>query len=711
MAESSTALSIQDNASPALANIERSINACHTTFNKLTAAFSVNLNIESINISVQAFDKMNQNVEEVENSVGKCSGAQEGFKNKLEESKAKAKALLESIGKVASKSMEAASKVMAISDSMTQNNTKIQAVNDGLQTTEQLNQMIQQSAQGSRTSYQSTVDAVTAMGASTGGVFSSTKETVGFVDLLSKSFKIAGASAEDIDSNMQQLASAMGEGQLQGEALNSVLSNGSISEGLQSYIQDIMGLDASNLRQLADEGVLTGEVLKNAMFYASSDINDSFAEIPMTWSEVAGGLKDSALTAFAPILQKVNEIANSEEFAGFTSGLEEGLMALGEVAEGVFDTIAGMGAWVYDNWSIIEPVIIGIAVVLGLYAAALAVNSVATGIATAAQAVLNSTLLACPLTWIVIAVIAVIAAFFALVAMFNKVTGSSYSATGIIMGCISMAIAFFQNALYGIVEFVLGIINYITSLFATFANFFSNVFSSPISSVIYMFQGLGDAVLGIVSKIAHGIDGLLGTNTAGIIDGLRTDLKAAADLAVQTLAPNENYEKNFEGTDFKAEDLGFKPKDYKDAYNSGYQMGDSFANPEKDKSGGGTNDWLSGIMNQNTAAGGNNYTTAGGGTDYDDLPANAASTATNTKAAADNTAKTADNVEISTEEIKYLKDIAEQDAINQFTTVPFSLTVQNTNQINKDLDIDTVCNGITQKLFEEIQISSESYHM
>lgn len=705
MAGSSTALSIKDNVSPALANIERTISACHNTFNRLTAAFSANINIGSINICVNSFQQMNLNIDRATRSSDEFAKSQDELKKNLEKSVESAKALHKTLQNVVKKGAEYAGKVMAVSDNMTQNSTKIQAVNDGLQTTKELNEMIYQSAQSSRNSYQSTVNAVAAMGSKAGDVFSSTKETVRFVDLLSKSFKTAGASTEDIDSNIQQLATAMGEGQLQGAALNTVLGNTSISDSLKTYVEDVMGLDASNLRQLADEGVLTGEVLKNAMISASNDINDSFNQVPATWSEVAGNLKNAALTSFEPILQKVNDIANSEEFAQFASGLIGGLGVLADVAEGVFDTMAKFGSWVSDNWDVIQPIVLGIAAAIGVYAAALAAASAAQGILTIGQLAYNMALSVCPLTWIIIAVIAIIAAFYSLIAMINNVTGSSFSATGLIMGYISMFIAFFQNQLYAIVEFVLGIINYITGLFATFANFFANVFTSPISSVIYMFQGLGDAVLGIIAKIANGIDSVFGTNTAVMVEGLRANLKAAADIAVQELAPDENYEKNFEGTNFKAEDFGIKPKDYSDAAISGYKKGEGLENRVKDMFK--NNNLLENITGQINAA----ENASGGSTDYSEVPANAASTAANTKAAADNTAKTANGVEITSEEIKYLKDIAEQDAINQFTTVPFSLTVQNTNQINKDLDIDTVCNGITQKLFEEIQISSESYHM
>ena len=276
--------------------------------------------------------------------------------------------------------------------------------------------------------------------------------------------------------------------------------------------------------------------------------------------------------------------------SGIVIGLGTMLNILGYLFEGamaVADVMTG-------NWSYIQPVIIGLIGYLTYYNFALAANSIATGITTlatnihnaalarqegvtfgaaAAQYGLNAALLACPLTWIVIAIIAVIAAIYAVVGAINKVTGSSISATGVIMGALAVAAAYIWNNFLELAEFWLNIINTAVNGFVDFANFLANVFENPISSAIYLFQDLGDAALGVIEGIAGAMDFVFGSDMAGTVAGWRNDLKELADKAVDEFVPNENYQKVINDLDLSTESLGLKRWAYGDAWDSGYNLG------------------------------------------------------------------------------------------------------------------------------------------
>lgn len=266
-------------------------------------------------------------------------------------------------------------KVLEPADSMTTTRARLGLMNDGLQTTAELQDMIMESANRSRAAYSTTADAVAKMGIMAGDAFSSNEELIAFSELINKQFTIAGTSAAGIDAAMLQLTQAMSSGVLRGEELNSVFEQ---APTIIQTIADYLGVPIGKIREMAAEGQITSTIVKNAMLASADEINAKFASMPMTFSQVWTIAKNIALEAFTPVL-----------------------------------TLIGQGAqWIYDNWSTIAPIFWGLAAAALGYAVALGIQTAATWIATGAAQAFFTTLLTNPLFWIALAIGVVVAAIY-----------------------------------------------------------------------------------------------------------------------------------------------------------------------------------------------------------------------------------------------------------------------------------------------------------
>ena len=390
----------------------------------------------------------------------------------------------------------------------------------------------------------------------------------------------------------------------------------------------------------------------------------------------------------------------SENWKAFTGELATNVLPILAAGIGVLNGAIGFLA---DNWGVISPILAGLAAAIALVNAPLIAqaglwlwNSVLvpaytavvgflqlgygvltgnTAAASAAQLVYNNALLACPLTWILLIIIAVIAAIYAVVAAINKATDSTISATGVIVGALMAAVAFIWNLFLGLVDLVLGIVNIFWNRFAAFANFFGNVFNDPIGSIIHLFGDMADSVLGILETIASAIDKIFGSNLAGAVQGWRSGLDDMVNkLAVEY--GNGEYEEKVSKANLTAEDLGLKRWAYSDAYDTGYKWGEGIDNKISDMFGGGEDGLLQDV--EETAA---------------------------------NTEKTADALDITNEDLKYMRDIAERDVINRFTTAEIKVDMTNNNTISKGMDLDGVIDYLANGVNDAMEKAAEGVHV
>ncbi len=555
-----------------------------------------------------------------------------------------------------------AKKAMDISDQMTSTTARLSLIVDDGGSVDELEAKIMASAQRSRADYLETAGAIASMGANAGSAFTGNDELIAFMEQVNKQLVIGGASASGQSSAMTQLTQAMAAGALRGEELNAILEN---APGIARAIESYMGIAEGSIKKYAEEGKITADVVKNALFAAAESTNTKFESMPMTWAQVWTSMKNTALQVFQPILTGINWVANNLSIIGpILAGVGLGFMVFKVAAN--WTKIASIATGIYNG--VVNFLSIGFGVLTGNTAAA-----------SAATMTYNSALLASPITWIIILFIALIAILYAVVGVINKVTESSISATGLITGALATAGAFIWNLLLGLLDIFLGIINYIANPWIAFANFFGNLFNDPVASIIYLFADMADNVLGILESIARAIDKLFGSNLADAVSGWRTGLSSKADELAAKWG-NGSYEKKVGKLDLSSESLGLGRLAYADAWDAGYSFGENLGNKAGDLFGGASFD------------------------DYTELAGNVEETA-------DNTGGMADALEVSNEQLEYLRDIAERDAINRFTTAEVRIDMTGmTNRIDSNMSLDSVLVSLTDGFAEALVTAAEGVH-
>lgn len=588
--------------------------------------------------------------------------------------------------------------ILGMSDKMTSTSARLSFLVDDGGSVDALEQKIMASAQRSRAAYLDTASAIASMGANAGSAFSDNDELIAFMEQVNKQFVIGGATAEGQSAAMLQLTQAMAAGALRGEELNSILEN---APGIARAIESYMGVAEGSIKQYAEQGLITSEVVKNALFSVADETNAKFESMPMTWAQVWTTMQNKALSIFDPILARINQVANSERFSTVTDDIISGLAGIAAVAGVVLDLLISGGALVVDNWSWISPIVWGLvaaflayntvalitngingamALAEGVKAAALAMSTGATFAATAAQYGLNAALLACPITWIVVLVIALVAAFYAAVAAINHFAGTSLSATGLIMGAFAVAGAFLINLVLGVVNFVIGLGVELYNLIATFANFFANVFNDPVGAIINLFAGMFDFILGIVESAASLIDTVLGTDMSSAVAGFRNTVATKVE---EIVGDQVEVMEKLDASDYQIQRI-----EYGDAWAAGNDLGK------------GIEDAVGGLFDFDLGTG-EDY---GAGFTMDDIANSAALTAENTGA-------TADALTASNEELAYLRDIAEREAINRFTTAEVRIDMTGmTNRIEGNADLDGVISELTNGFTEALVTAAEGVH-
>lgn len=675
MGKVQSTLVINDHMSKVLGRISKALGLTVDGMEALQKASGQAVDISKFQKARKELGAANASLVEMERQYDKINNKQDRLNQKLKRGSGAFDGVLGKLKGLAGVYLGAKTVTGAIelSDKKTQTAARLSMMNDGSQTDEALDSAIFASAQRSRGDYLATADAVASLGLMASDAFSSNEETIAFMEQINKQFKIAGTSAQGIDAAMLQLTQAMGSGVLRGEEYNSILEQ---APNIIQSIAEYMGVPKGQLKDMAGEGKITAATVKAAMFACADETNAKFESIPKTWSDIWTGMKNRAVKALEPVLQKINELANNSNVQSAVDGVLSGLSAVVTMLVWILERAGDVYVFFADNWGQIAPIITSIAVALGILCGVILAYKVAMAIATAAQWAYNTALYGCPLVWILAIIIAVIAAVYGVVAAINKVTGKTVSATGVILGALAAAGAFIWDLILALLELVFMVIERMVNPFITLANFIGNVFRDPIGSVIKLFGSMADQVLAVLQKIASAMDFVFGTNMADGIQGWRDSLSEKIEVATQEYG-NGKYEEVMSALDLSAEGLGLKRIAYSDAWKAGYSAGE-FAD---DKIGG-------------LFSGGNNpYTDSSGTYDYDKL-------LKNTDAIADNTSK-------SSEELSYLRDIAERDAINRFTTAEIKIDMTGmTNRIDSNMDIDGVISYLTDGVAEALATAS-----
>ena len=494
-------------------------------------------------------------------------------------------------------------------------------------------------------------------------IIQGTKNADGFLN------KIKGAAGAYLSiQSLNNLTEAMDSGRLQGDEYRSIIENAPLlANSIEDYMRNVQKAKGT-MKDWASDGLLTADVIKAAMFSSADDVEQRFKNMPVAWVEVWTMATNKLQRAFKPVLSFISMLAG--------------------------------------NWSILEPVVIGMAKAVNLYdyamkicaivqklaniqafiqarallsninLQAVAINTqyalaVATAQATVAQSSFNTALLACPITWIILAVIALVALLYTVVAVINKVKGTSVSATGIIVGSLNVVLQFIWNLAKTIVNVLLGIFNWVASI----CHNIKAAFHNSIESVKGFFWGLLATATEVIANIAEKLNELPFINIdVGRLTGAAEDFRAKAEAA-------ENNKMEYADTKQAFMD-GFNTLDVfqdgwvQDAYNSGYSVGEGIA----DKFGGYFDNAFDYVAS-----------------DIGDI--------------SDDTGSIADSVSATEDVIKYLREIAERDVINRFTTAEIRVDMSGmSNNITNGLDIDGVIDHMAAGASEALEIAAEGVH-
>ncbi|MFL8713023.1 tape measure protein [Clostridioides sp. GD02377] len=759
MATIQTSIRIFDGMTPAFRHMTTAMNIVLSSFEQLQRTSSNAVNANSIIRAREELARAEAGFDRLEQQIREADEQQKRFNDDVRKGASSTDKLVANAKRLVATyvTLRSVGGLINLSDQMTSTNARLGMINDGQQSDGGLNKMIFQSAERARASYLDTAKIVSRVGMNAGKAFSSTKEIVAFAEQLNKKFVIAGATTEETNSALLQLTQGLGSGVLRGEELNAVFES---APNIIQSIADYLDVDIGKIRGMASEGMLTADIVKNSLLAAAEQTNAEFEKMPYTFNQIWTSIKNNAIMIFGVIQKKIEQSMSSRGFRTFVDNFINGLYVLGNVFFNIFNGIVNiLGSpffqaftniiivsvslitealgWIIrqalnvanifaQNWDIIAPIVLGVAAAMLVYNNVLLLSiankvkdialsakdlvmkfahiiaesyrAAALVATTIAQDGLNAAMMACPITRILYGIIAIVVAFFLAIAIFNHFAGTSISAIGVVAGAISVAASFIGNIFIATGNLIIDIVALIYNSLANFAEFFANFLDDPIGSVIRAVSGMADAVLGILRSIASAIDTIFGSNLANAVSGWQDKLQGWTDkfageakIKVERIDPNA---------------LHFDRLNYGKAWDAGYKWGDKLetnikekfdiskmAEDAKKKLG------LDDLWDKKYGLG-DGFGSAGLNSPLGDAAKGAKDTA-------GNTAKMAKTMDKSQEDLKYLRDIAEQETINRFTGVNIKIDMNNTNNINSDTDVDGIVNVLKEKLENAMIVSAE----
>lgn len=538
-------------------------------------------------------------------------------------------------------------KLVSASDEYAGIQARLKLVAGDAEKAAQMNEQIYQSALRARGSYTNMADSVAKIAMTAKEAFPKPQDVVPFVEGIQKLFVIGGTSAEQAKNAMLQLTQALGSGRLQGDEFRSIAEAAPL---IEQMVAKTMGVSQGALKQLAAEGEVTAEIIKRAIFENMSEIDEMFEKMPMTWEQRFTILGTKIDHAFNAVKERLNDFANTEAM----SRLCDSVVAAADIAAvavmGIINNIEWATNMIVENWAVVEPILMGLAAVL--------ISGVAVGIYTVSAA-----LLASPITWYVAVVMLLVGAFYAVIQMINHFCGTSISATGIIFG----AFAWLVTGLVNVFKFF-G--NYIIA----FANFLGSVWVDPLGAAYNLFVDIWSAIADYVGQAVNSIIDMIKQ-----IPGIDKVLGNIGHVEMPKLARKEIAGAAW---NIKPFEYGSQAQNAMDAYN----IGANGINVELPKVGAPE---IPDIGDSNS----------------EPKEGKAA------KDTADNTGRMADAMDIQEEDLKYLRDIAEQEAINRYTTAEVNIEMGGiSNNISNNMDLDGVVTYLNDSLLEAMQAGAEEVH-
>lgn len=720
MATIRTSIMVQDSMSPALRSMSNACRILVNNFEDMRNASANTVDTQSLKIAREELNNTDMILNQVEQQVRNVNKESQKMPSNFNNATSSANGLLSKVKQiaVAAGGLAVLNKTVDLSDQVSSNRARLSLIVDDNDSVENLENKIFAMSNRTRSSFLDTTSVVSKLGILAGENFKNTDEIIAFTELMNKNFAIGGASVQEQTSAMYQLTQAMAAGKLQGDEFRSIMENAPL---LAEAIANYTGKSKGELKELSSEGVITSDIIKNAMFSAADQINDRYSKMPMTWGQIWTKMKNITIKALDPVLKKVNDLANNQQVQEMFNMFVEGA----SLAAQAILWLVEAAAWLYNILEPFAPVILGI---VGAYVAFNVISAITSGIlgilalahgiagaaemlhagetmtATAAQWGLNSALLACPITWIVILIMALIVALTYLWFTNDKVAYAMLYIWDALRLGIMVAGLGIQAIWYGLqlaaLYLWLGIQTVVLGLMTAWYGFQTGV-EAVCLGVLSIFQGLYNGIVSIVNGII---------NVLNKIPGVQIDTVEAAHFAddfANKMANNiidrntklQEMASQMDGTMDQINTIKSKMGTELSASATNIQNKAIDMNATRQERVDTRNDWAKGagdaikdVLNMDSF----DFSSMDNGTLGD---------------IAGDTSKIADNSEISEEDLKYLIDIAERETVNRFTTASVNITMTNNNNINEGQDIDGIVEVLATKLEEELQSVADGVHV
>lgn len=588
-----TTISMINNVSPILTNVIESMNMVISAAYKLNDSTENMIDTSSLDASLSSLRNAQAELANMESFTSNLENEHSNYNKTVSESEG----LLSGIkGKIigivgAYAGLQSIKAFVGLSDELTNINSRLSFMLGKGEKLFDVQSRIAQAARDSRTNYKNMADSVAKLTMLAGDAFSGLEEATRFSEILNKNFKVGGASAEEQAAAMYQLTQAMASGRLQGDEFVSIRENAPL---LAQAIAKTMGVTMGELKELSSDGKITADVIKRAMFESADEIEGRFKKIPKTFSDLKTELTNTLILGLQGPMKKFNNFINTDSFQRFFNSLTNGIMVFSHFLGMALDIgISGFNL-LANSINIVGPPLMGLLTIFGIYKTALAINNglafisstahflmaravslyaIATGKATAIQGGFNAALLASPLFWIPAIIIGVIGLIYGIVAAINKVTGATYSATGLIVGSVLWAGATILNIaisiINGLIQFIytgfvspfISIIEWVLNVAKGGFDSFGDAVKNLIGNIISWFLDLGK----VVTKI---IDAIFGTDWSSGLEGLQKKVLS--------------WGKNEEAITLDREVPEIKRIETKEWFNKGYKWGEDKAKSMKD---------------------------------------------------------------------------------------------------------------------------------
>lgn len=660
MATITTAIKVQDAMSPAFRSMNNALNIVLNSFEQVQSISGKAIDTASIHVARQELANANATIIKVEEQIKKTNNASDKMPQKFKNATNSADGLLNKVKNIALAigGITAIKNTLDLSDKMTNTTARLNLIVDDGGSVEELQNKIFESAQRSRADYMTTAGTVAKLSMNAGNAFKDNDETIQFAELLNKQFVIAGSEQSEIASASLQLTQALGAGALRGEELNAVFE---AAPPIIQNIADYLDVDIGKIKGMAAEGKISADIVKNAMFASADSINQKFESMPVTWGQLWTSMQNQALIAFQPVLEKINQLAQNQQFQQMINDI---MFSVQELAGVIFTVVE----FIANNWGIIEPILLGI---VGAVTAWKAV----TIAQTIAQWALNTAVWANPLTWVCVVIMLVVAA---IVVWINKIGGLKVAWLTAV-NYILFAWDVLHFGLKMTQSKILDIIENLQLMWKIACTNIANFIGDLKTNALLLLEGMCNGAIDIINQFIEKLRTIPGVSIETIDHvtfGTEAQIKNEAEKQARNSELQAKIDEVAQNRQARKAELQQMAVDAMNNYK------DRLAEIERVKAENAEEKDITNSKN------------------LSDNVSNIAS----------NTGTISNKMDIAEEDLKYLRDIAERDAINRFTTAEIKIEMTNHNNINSDMDLDGIVSSLTDGVREAMEKSAEGVH-